>query len=753
MSTPENGGDPTASDGATGDEFTGQEHIVEPNDTGPTVPVGEYDDGVMAAALAYADAGLYIGPWRVLPGGQKHAGSVLGAGWPTKTSRDVRTITDWYAGTSGCGVFLHCGRSGVVGFDGDDLEAGADTVAALEAVGAPCFSTRRDGSRRTYLVRTPARRTVGNASEFDGFDVRGNNGVVMLPPSDHPNPAGEYRWLRTGAIPHCPPELAERLTDGADGETSATPTVVSAWWAAHPDEVPDVDADQAARLKARLERWRHEAATGSRHDALKAVLPFVCRVVQVGQAGTAVLAAMRHEHEAMLADERHPNGVARRPGDWSGLLAWAVAQASAHPDLAETNADWLAGLGSTGATGDAGATGDKHPPVTLAEAEATFHRWMGAEYDLDALRASLAVVAAERLNGDPPWLLILSGSGNAKTETVTAAEGAGALVTSSLSGESALLSGSPAKDRKRGATGGLLRELGDRGVLVIKDVTTILSMHREARATTLAALREVADGRWTRTMGTDGGRTYSWAGRVVTLGAVTSAWDNAHSVVAAMGDRFLVCRIDSTRGRSAAGRQALANIGHEVDMRADLRAAFGGVIAQMSDAVDALTDHEVDVLLGAADLVTTVRTNVERDARDGTVVSADLPEAPTRFLKQLGQVLRGGVAVGMERSEALRLALRLALDSMPPQRRDVLRYFARPGVPPSNVTEVRKAVRVPHRSADRALRELDALRVLDFHDDTDDDAVGKAMRGRFVPNGTYCVADGFQAAVRAVLGQ
>jgi hypothetical protein len=39
-----------------------------------------------------------------------------------------------------------------------------------------------------------------------------------------------------------------------------------------------------------------------------------------------------------------------------------------------------------------------------------------------------------------------------------------------------------------------------RGVLVIKDVTSIISANRDLRATVLAALREVYDGRWSRNM-------------------------------------------------------------------------------------------------------------------------------------------------------------------------------------------------------------------------------------------------------------
>ncbi len=188
-------------------------------------------------------------------------------------------------------------------------------------------------------------------------------------------------------------------------------------------------------------------------------------------------------------------------------------------------------------------------PCSLADLHTTFRRWLGVDYDLDAVNAVVATAAAERLAGDPLWLLLVSGSGNAKTETVQALSGAGAIVTSTITSDGALLSASPRRERTKDATGGLLRSIGSRGVLVIKDVTSILSMNRDSRGTVLAALREIHDGRWERNVGTDGGRTLSWAGRLAIVGAVTTAWDRAHDVVAAMGDRFVVLRMDSSVGR------------------------------------------------------------------------------------------------------------------------------------------------------------------------------------------------------------
>ncbi|MGO9101428.1 MAG: hypothetical protein ACLP9Y_19030 [Mycobacterium sp.] len=348
--------------------------------------------------------------------------------------------------------------------------------------------------------------------------------------------------------------------------------------------------------------------------------------------------------------------------------------------------------------------------ITRKKAHSTFRKWLGKGYDTDALDAILAAIAVEKFDdgSDLIWLLLISGSGNAKTEAVQAAAGAGAIITSSISSDAALLSATPKKEHTKGASGGLLLRVGARGVLAIKDVTSILSMNRDLRAKVLAALREVYDGRWCRDVGTDGGRRIEWEGRIAVIGAVTTAWDTAHSVISAMGDRFVLIRIDSTQGRTAAGRKAIGNTGAEPQMRAELAGAVAGVIAGMNTTPITLTKTEVETLLAAADLVTLARTAVEVDYR-GDVIDAHAPEMPTRFAKQLTQIVRGGVAVGMTRPDALRLAIRCARDSMPPMRLAIIEDLAAHGR--STASDVCHRIDKPRSTVERQLQALHTLGV------------------------------------------
>jgi hypothetical protein len=109
----------------------------------------------------------------------------------------------------------------------------------------------------------------------------------------------------------------------------------------------------------------------------------------------------------------------------------------------------------------------------------------------------------------------------------------------------ALLSGVSKKQAHKKATGGLLMQLGKFGVLAFKDFGTVLEMRVEARNEMLSALRRIFDGEYVRQVGTDGGLTLQWRGKVGVIFASTQAYDEHHAVIGTLGDRFLLVRLHS----------------------------------------------------------------------------------------------------------------------------------------------------------------------------------------------------------------
>jgi hypothetical protein len=344
-------------------------------------------------------------------------------------------------------------------------------------------------------------------------------------------------------------------------------------------------------------------------------------------------------------------------------------------------------------------------PQSLAGVEKAYAQWL---HDSDPVptRAVLAAYAANMyLPGDPVWLMLVGGSGIGKTERLLPVTGMpGVIMTSSLTGEAALLSATPARDRAANATGGLLRQVGGHGLLVLKDFTSVLSMSRDERAKVLAALREVYDGRWDRPYGADGGQTLTWTGKCGLLAGCTTAIDSAHSVLDKMGTRFVFVRLPRA-GLTEIGEAALAHMGREEEMRARLAEVTAGLLSNLPGTEHPLDEEARQALIALACLASQARSPVQRDSRGELELVLDA-EAPTRIIKELGQLWRGAGLIGLTRSQALELVTRVGLDSIPKLRGAVLRHLAAHGE--QSTTEVAHGVDHPSRSVRRALEDLTA---------------------------------------------
>ena len=158
-----------------------------------------------------------------------------------------------------------------------------------------------------------------------------------------------------------------------------------------------------------------------------------------------------------------------------------------------------------------------------------FERWLILK-DRTPIYAVLGTVAANLLpGGDPVWLGLIAPPSSAKTEILNSLSKLPKVVQVSSLSPASFLSATSKKDQDEESTGGLLSQIGEFGIIVLKDFTTMLSLRPEVNAEVLAALREVFDGRYTRHVGTDGGRTMTWNGKVGLIFASTEAFDRHHA--------------------------------------------------------------------------------------------------------------------------------------------------------------------------------------------------------------------------------
>jgi hypothetical protein len=347
--------------------------------------------------------------------------------------------------------------------------------------------------------------------------------------------------------------------------------------------------------------------------------------------------------------------------------------------------------------------------IGVHDAVDVFCRWLALDHPPLELYATLGAYAANMLDGDPVWLMLIGGSGSGKTELLMSLRALDRVVfRSTLSGEAALLSGTAKKERAKDSTGGLLHEIGEHGVLVLKDFTSILSMNRDTRAILLAALRETFDGSWSRQVGTDGGRTLTWKGKLGLVAGCTTAFDGAHAVQAVMGERFTLCRRPD-KSATHDDRQALAALaqsGRENGMRAELTEAVRTLFADgLPRAPDELAPADERRLVHLGQLAVAARSPVERGYHGEVALIGDA-EAPTRFVKSLERLWAGLSTIGLERSRGWEVVAKVALDSIPKLRRAVLDALSEGDE--RDTTTIAGAVKHPTTTTRRALEELHA---------------------------------------------
>jgi hypothetical protein len=301
---------------------------------------------VLEAAWAYAAAGWFVGPASVQT---KHPGSLLGKGWDEQTSRDPAVIHAWFTRWPEAGLFLHLGKSGATGIDVDHPEklgqmhpdfaravytyAGPvqTTRAGLRPVPDHSLGTGGSAQRSHLLFLTPPGRRISNSNGDTGKgwgEVRGENGVFIVAPSEHTKVDGRYLWERTGWVHPMPSGLAALLKDASAKVDAATRDRLLQ---VRSQATGSQDAGLFARgplahYNSLIERGAH------RHESLVEVLPWVMREALAGLYPLAWAEdQIRALHLAACADPGRGSGAVRLEdeagAEFDDVAAWALGHA------------------------------------------------------------------------------------------------------------------------------------------------------------------------------------------------------------------------------------------------------------------------------------------------------------------------------------------------------------------------------------------------------------------------------------------
>lgn len=313
---------------------------------GLRVPEGVNEMPPMDAALAYAEAGWFVLP--VIPG-TKNPGSVVGSGWPERSTRDPNQVREWWSENPDYGIALHSGRSGAVVFDLDTHDLTALPSDLREALRYGQFQSTRRGAnaRGHYMFAVPSGESFGNsAGAFAPFgDVRGKNGAIIAAPTPHvdaDSKGGGYLWANSGPVPDLPDPLRACLRSTSEAEAKPMTAVeLSDFFAKYTEN------DRPGALNGVLKVFEQNVNGGmSRHEALVRALPMAYREAIAGcyPAETATAEVQEVFNASFHLSGRDVGRSRPAPDEFARTARWAAAQAFlAHPaeTLARLNRDEL----------------------------------------------------------------------------------------------------------------------------------------------------------------------------------------------------------------------------------------------------------------------------------------------------------------------------------------------------------------------------------------------------------------------------
>jgi hypothetical protein len=355
---------------------------------------------------------------------------------------------------------------------------------------------------------------------------------------------------------------------------------------------------------------------------------------------------------------------------------------------------------------NSGAASASLVPCKIAETLEVFRHWLILP-DPTPIYAVLGTVAANLLPGDPVWLGLIAPPSSAKTEILNSISALPYVVQAATLTPAGLLSGTPKRQHHLGAKGGLLRQIGEFGIISLKDFGSILSMRPDAKAEVLAALREVYDGAWTRHLGTDGGRTLSWKGKVGVVFGATGVIDSHYGVIGSMGDRFLLNRISPAEKGQL--KQALKHVGAATaQMRKELAETVTRLFAGERREPRPLSEQEFEKLDSVVSLVVRLRGAVERDRQSRELEAVYGAEGPARLGLALERLLAGLDTIDVDRAVALEIIERLAMDSVPPLRRRAYQHLFAIAPAAADTPAIANALGLPTVTVRRALEDLAA---------------------------------------------
>jgi hypothetical protein len=184
-----------------------------------------------------------------------------------------------------------------------------------------------------------------------------------------------------------------------------------------------------------------------------------------------------------------------------------------------------------------------------------------------------------------------------------------------------------------------------------------------------------------------------------------------------LGERFVYYRLASKRAdRGKQAESALSNIGQFADMRHDLADSMAELFnpfPPLPGIGQFLSRPRRDQLTALADFTSMARSAVNRDPYHRYLIeNVPAPESPARLAGELAVLLGSLAAVGVEEDAAWKVVRKVARDSVPPVRAEIIGVLAAT-TSPMLLAAIAARMKPSKTTVLYSLEDLHALGVLD----------------------------------------
>lgn len=345
-----------------------------------------------------------------------------------------------------------------------------------------------------------------------------------------------------------------------------------------------------------------------------------------------------------------------------------------------------------------------------------------------AIDVSLATIVANAEGTEPLWTLLVGPPSTGKTEFVQLFDAVPYCAWLPEVSENTFLSGYDGKQEGKKEKGNpransLLHRWtdptlrGDRPlvrVMLIQDLTGLLTKDKGKRDAIFGQLRQIYDGKLDKATGM--GDDLHWKGYIGLLGAVTPKIEEVSELNATLGERFLFYRPKRKDIRAEGLKAGQRN--SEIDWRGEMALLTSTLVkeAQNNLITVQIPDWVDDQLVELAQFTAMGRTGVKRDGHWKAITNIPTPEGPARIMVQLKKMLRGLCAVRnrpQPTNEEMRILAEVAKDSIKQVRLRLIEILFSGA---KTKTNLEKETKLPGSTLTYHLQDLQALEMVQGDD-------------------------------------